>query len=294
MRAENSKIVTIKEGLITDNKIDANDTNSQTKDTAAIGKNAANKSSSKNNSTKEAIISTLTQLQKRFIHDESIFIQLPEDEMSLGKLTEEGQFNSMTGIEYIAFIDKLESQQLKDTASYDTQNFISNYYKHYEKTLGAPPVESKVSLALIAGDAFASLKEYNGERVKVLVTAYPELLKFTTCNNGSLFSLAIELNEHDVLKFLLDSTKGKFPYKKLFDLAKQRNNNTAIHLLNTARLYGQKKPTQNHKATAIVKKPFNKAFKKKVAKLAPKKLEKPIYTPPPAQQVNKCYNIEKF
>ena len=181
-------------------------------------------------------------LKTKFINDETIFIQLPEDDVELDRLTESGRINLMSGLQYIAFLNKLEVAKLDDIKAIPMEEFMADYYENYIKILGDPYLGSSVSLSLIASDAFASLKESNVDRVKVLVTAYPDLLKVYTCNNVSLFSIAIERNENVILKFLLNLTDGNFAYKDLAALAKKRNNHEAITLLHEAKIhnYGKK------------------------------------------------------
>jgi hypothetical protein len=74
---------------------------------------------------------TLNFYKLFFINDEIIFIQLPEDDVELDRLTESGRINLMSGLQYIAFLNKLEQDKLENIKAIAMEEFMADYYENY-------------------------------------------------------------------------------------------------------------------------------------------------------------------
>lgn len=168
--------------------------------------------------------------QAKFISDESKMLLLPDDDVVLGKLSEDTIIEQMNFEDYLHLFAKSE-QWYKDTPQRESINhFVANYDKKFNTVpvMSNQDAQDNAFLAVTSGNLFA---------LRALADNFSVLDKVDD-NGNSLLHAAASYNNERIVEFLVirgaNISKRNFMWKTALDIASGESDERIIRILRKA------------------------------------------------------------
>ncbi len=170
----------------------------------------------------------------KFAKDETQMLLLPNDDIVLGKLTEQAKLEQMDIYSYIKLMQKKE-EWIANTAR---REIVSNFIK-YDNTLNKKAIiYSNLSYCDAIENAFAAINKDNLFILRSLLDVYP-ILQDKNRNGETLLTAAAQNDSYYLAKFLvirgIKISSLNSECQNALDIALARNNNNIVCMLTKAR-----------------------------------------------------------
>lgn len=184
---------------------------------------------------KEDNASTSTSLSAtKFAKDETQMLLLPNDDIVLGKLTEQARLEQMDIYSYIKLMQKKE-EWILNTAR---REIVSNFIKYDNNLNKKQLIYSNLSYCDAIENAFAAVKKDNLFILRSLLDVYP-ILQEKSQNGETLLTEAVQKDSYYLAQFLvirgIKISSLNSECQNALDIALARNNNNIVCMLTKAR-----------------------------------------------------------
>lgn len=170
----------------------------------------------------------------KFAKDETQMLLLPNDDIVLGKLTEQAKLEQMDIYSYIKLMQKKE-EWIANTAR---REIVSNFIKYDNNLNKKAIIYSNLSYCDAIENAFAAIKKDNLFILRSLLNVYP-ILQDKNRNGETLLTAAAQNDSYYLAKFLvirgIKISSLNSECQNALDIALARNNNNIVCMLTKAR-----------------------------------------------------------
>ncbi|WP_342270641.1 hypothetical protein [Rickettsia endosymbiont of Orchestes rusci] len=170
----------------------------------------------------------------KFAKDETQMLLLPNDDIVLGKLTEQATFEQMDMYSYIKLMQKKE-EWISNT---DRREIVNNFIKYDNNLNKKQLIYSNLSYCDAIENAFAAIKKDNLFIVRSLLDVYP-ILQEKSQNGETLLTEAASNDNYYLAKFLvirgIKISSLNSECQNASDIALTRRNNNIVCMLTKAK-----------------------------------------------------------
>ncbi len=168
-----------------------------TKSKAGKAKSSAKNKKKEVKHHKENKLVALTPEHSKFIQDELVMFLIPDDDVVLGKVTEEAKLQEMNGKDYINLFWQKYYAAISAPKDYETEIFITTYNHHYVNYARFPLSKSEAKEV-----AFDSVVRGNLDNLRTMLDNYQILQTYDQYGNSLLIE-AVEMNDSAIARLLL-------------------------------------------------------------------------------------------